>query len=57
MREEVVVPQELPKPLEEKKKLRAEDATTGILPKKGIELRLQQWDSGPVDHRMTGGEW
>ena len=35
--EEVVVPQELQKPVEEKQKPRAEEATTGALPKNGIE--------------------
>ena len=52
--EEVVVPQELPKPVEEKQKPTAEEATTVALPKKGIEATaaaMGQWAGGPPKDR------
>ena len=54
VREEVVVPQELTKSVEEKQKPRAEEATTGALPKNGIEATaaaMGQWAGGPPKDR------
>ena len=54
VREEVVVTQELPKPVEEKNKPRAEEATTGALQKNGIDATaaaMGQWAGGPPKDR------
>ena len=52
--EEVVVPQELSKPVEENQKPRAEEATTGAFPKNGIDATaaaMGQWAGGPPKDR------
>ena len=54
VREEVVVTQELPKPVEEKNKPRAEEATTGALQKNGIDATaaaMGQWAGVPPRDR------
>ena len=50
--EEVVVPREVPKPVEEKQKPRVEEATTDELPKRATAAAVMgQWAGGPPKDR------
>ena len=47
---EVVVPREVPKPVEARQKARAEEVTTRPLPRRGDEFAtsIRQWAGGPL---------